>query len=105
MDDAYQVIVVGAGFAGLSAAKKLGRKGVRVLLIDSNNYHQFQPHSYQVATSQIGVSSVTRPIRPVFRRLGSVRVLTPEVAAVDVVNHGITTSTVNHSGLKSWLLQ
>ncbi|MCU1566037.1 MAG: dehydrogenase, FAD-containing subunit, partial [Pseudarthrobacter sp.] len=57
MEDSYQVIVIGAGFAGIAAAKELGRKGVRVLLIDSNNYHQFQPLLYQVATSQIGVSA------------------------------------------------
>ncbi|KRE81893.1 NAD(P)/FAD-dependent oxidoreductase [Arthrobacter sp. Soil763] len=92
MEDTYQVIVVGAGFAGLSAARELGRKGVRVLLIDSNNYHQFQPLLYQVATSQIGVSAVTRPIRSVFRRLKSVRVMTAKVAAVDVANHTVTTA-------------
>ena len=91
MEDTYQVIVVGAGFAGLSAAKELGRKGVRVLLIDSNNYHQFQPLLYQVATSQIGVSAVTRPIRSVVRRLRSVRVLTADVASIDVGNHAVTT--------------
>lgn len=91
MEDTYQVIVVGAGFAGLTAAKELGRKGVRVLLIDSNNYHQFQPLLYQVATSQIGVSAVTRPIRSVVRRLRSVRVLTADVASVDVGNHAVTT--------------
>ena len=49
MEDSYQVIVIGAGFAGIAAAKELGGKGVRVLLIDSNNYHQFQPLLYQVA--------------------------------------------------------
>lgn len=92
MEETYQVIVVGSGFAGLAAAKELGRKGVRVLLIDSNNYHQFQPLLYQVATSQIGVSAVTRPIRSVFRRLGSVRVMTAQVAAVDVANHTVTTA-------------
>lgn len=92
MEETYQVIVVGSGFAGLAAAKELGRKGVRVLLIDANNYHQFQPLLYQVATSQIGVSAVTRPIRSVFRRLGSVRVMTAQVAAVDVANHTVTTA-------------
>ena len=55
-----------AGLPGVAAAKKLGRKGVRVLLIDSNNYHQFQPLLYQLATSQIGVSAITRPLRSVF---------------------------------------
>lgn len=91
MEDSYQVIVTGAGFAGTAAAKELGRKGVRVLLIDSNNYHQFQPLLYQVATSQIGVSAIARPIRSMFRRIRNVRVLTAEVASVDVGNHTVTT--------------
>jgi NADH dehydrogenase len=91
MEDTYQVIVVGAGFAGMTAAKKLGRKGVKVLLIDSNNYHQFQPLLYQVATSQIGVSAIARPLRSIFRRLKLVRVLTAEVASVDAANRAVTT--------------
>jgi NADH dehydrogenase len=92
MEDTYQVIVVGAGFAGMTAAKELGRKGVDVLLIDSNNYHQFQPLLYQVATSQIGVSAIARPLRSVFRRLRRVRVLTADVAAVDAANRAVTTA-------------
>jgi NADH dehydrogenase len=92
MEDTYQVIVVGAGFAGVSAAKELGRKGVQVLLIDSNNYHQFQPLLYQLATSQIGVSAIARPLRSVFRRRKRVRVLTANVAAVDVTNRTVTTA-------------
>ena len=92
MKDTYQVIVVGAGFAGMTAAKELGRKGVDVLLIDSNNYHQFQPLLYQVATSQIGVSAIARPLRSVFRRLRRVRVLTADVAAVDAANRAVTTA-------------
>lgn len=92
MEDTYQVIVVGAGFAGMTAAKELGRKGVNVLLIDSNNYHQFQPLLYQVATSQIGVSAIARPLRSVFRRLRRVRVLTADVAAVDAANRAVTTA-------------
>lgn len=91
MEDTYQVIVVGGGFAGMTAAKFLGRKGVNVLLIDSNSYHQFQPLLYQVATSQIGVSAIARPLRSVFRRLRRVRVLTAEVAAFDAANHTVTT--------------
>ncbi|MFJ4170025.1 NAD(P)/FAD-dependent oxidoreductase [Paenarthrobacter sp. NPDC089714] len=90
MDDTYQVIVVGGGFAGVAAAKELGRKGVRVLLIDSNNYHQFQPLLYQVATSQIGVSAIARPLRSVFRRFKSVKVLTAKVASVDTAGKTVT---------------
>lgn len=92
MEDTYQVIVVGAGFAGVAAAKKLGRKGVRVLLIDSNNYHQFQPLLYQLATSQIGVSAITRPLRSVFRRYKTVKVLTASVASIDASQRSVTTS-------------
>ena len=43
MDDTYQVIVVGGGFAGMAPAQELARKGVSVLLVDANNYRQFQP--------------------------------------------------------------
>ncbi|MDQ1053141.1 NADH dehydrogenase [Arthrobacter sp. SORGH_AS 212] len=92
MDDTYQVIVVGGGFAGKAAAQELGRKGTRVLLIDTNNYHQFQPLLYQVASSQIGVSAVARPLRAVFRNIKGVRVLTAEVTAVDAAARTVTTA-------------
>ncbi|ACL38834.1 FAD-dependent pyridine nucleotide-disulphide oxidoreductase [Pseudarthrobacter chlorophenolicus A6] len=92
MDDTYQVIVVGGGFAGKAAAQELGRKGTRVLLIDANNYHQFQPLLYQVASSQIGVSAVARPLRAVFRNIKGVRVLTAEVTAVDAAARTVTTA-------------
>ena len=75
MDENYEVIVVGGGFAGVAAAQKLGRKGVRVLLIDKNPYHQFQPLLYQVATVQLGVSEVARSLRDIFRGHPNVRVL------------------------------
>jgi len=91
MEDTYQVIVVGGGFAGLSAAKALGRKGIRVLLIDANNYHQFQPLLYQLATSQIGVSAIARPLRSVFRRIRNVRVMTAKVASLDAAERSVTT--------------
>ncbi|SDX56241.1 NADH dehydrogenase [Arthrobacter sp. cf158] len=93
MEDSYQVVIVGAGFAGVAAAKELGRKGVRVLLIDANNYHQFQPLLYQVATSQIGVSAIARPLRSVFRRLKTVKVLTAKVESVDAAQRSITTES------------
>ena len=48
-----QVIIVGAGFGGLEAAKKLACEGVRLTLIDRTNYHLFQPLLYQVATAAL----------------------------------------------------
>lgn len=92
MDDTYQVIVIGGGFAGMAAAEKLGHKGIRVLLIDANNYHQFQPLLYQVAASQIGVSAVARPLRSLFRGVKAVRVLTAEVTAIDSATRTVTTA-------------
>ncbi len=92
MDDIYQVIVVGGGFAGMAAARELGRKRISVLLVDANNYHQFQPLLYQVAASQIGVSAVARPLRSVFRRIRDVRVLTAEATSIDAAAHTVTTA-------------
>ncbi|NVM99255.1 NAD(P)/FAD-dependent oxidoreductase [Arthrobacter sp. SDTb3-6] len=92
MDKSFEVIVVGGGFAGVAAVKALGRSGVKVLLIDRNNYHQFQPLLYQVATAQIGVSDVTRTFRGMFQRYPSASVLTANVAAVDVQAHTVTTT-------------
>lgn len=92
MEKTFQVIVVGGGFAGVAAMKELGRKGVKALLIDQNNYHQFQPLLYQVATAQIGVSDVTRTFRGMFRRYRSATVLAAKVTAVDVHAHTVTTS-------------
>jgi NADH dehydrogenase len=91
MEDTYQVIVVGGGFAGISAAKELARKGMQVLLIDANNYHQFQPLLYQLATSQIGVSAIARPLRSVFRRIRQVRVMTARVASLNAAERTVTT--------------
>lgn len=92
MEKTFQVIVVGGGFAGVAAVKALGRKGVKVLLIDQNNYHQFQPLLYQVATAQMGVSDVARTFRGMFQRYRSATVLTAKVAAVDVHAHTVTTA-------------
>lgn len=92
VDENYEVIVVGGGFAGVAAARALGRKGVRVLLIDKNPYHQFQPLLYQVATVQLGVSEVARSLRDIFRGQPNVRVIVEEVTAVDPQAKRVTTS-------------
>ncbi|WP_167137824.1 NAD(P)/FAD-dependent oxidoreductase [Diaminobutyricimonas sp. TR449] len=93
MEKTYEVVIVGGGFAGVETAKALAKKGVSVLLIDRNNYHQFQPLIYQVATAQIGISDVTRPLRGIFRKQRHlVRVLTADVTAVDAASHTVTTA-------------
>ncbi|MDG3011895.1 NAD(P)/FAD-dependent oxidoreductase [Rhodococcus sp. D2-41] len=94
-----QVVVVGAGFAGVAVAQHLARKGIEVLVVDKNNYHQFQPLLYQVATSQIGISEVARPLRGIFRRSRSVRVVVAEASAVDATARTVTLAdgTVCHA--------
>jgi NADH dehydrogenase len=92
VDENYEVIVVGGGFAGVAAARELGRKGVRVLLVDKNPYHQFQPLLYQVATAQLGVSEVARSLRDIFRGDANVRVLVAEVTGVDPAAKRVTTA-------------
>ena len=88
----HEVVIVGAGFAGVNLAKKLAREDVQVLLIDKNNYHQFQPLLYQVATAQIAVSDVARPLRGIFRKNKCVKVKTAEVESVDAANRTVTTA-------------
>ena len=63
-----RVVIVGAGFAGLSAVKKLKNKPVQVVLIDKNNYHTFQPLLYQVATGGLESNSIAYPIRRIIKK-------------------------------------
>ena len=78
------VVIVGGGFGGLTAAKKLGNKPVRVTLIDRNNYHLFQPMLYQVATSGLVPAEIAAPIRDsLHRQKKNTNVLLDEVTGVD----------------------
>jgi NADH dehydrogenase len=79
------VVVVGGGFAGLEAVKALARAGADVTLIDRNNYHLFQPLSYQVATGALAPSEIAIPLRHVFRRHERVRVLLGEVCRFNLL--------------------
>ncbi|WP_072805682.1 NAD(P)/FAD-dependent oxidoreductase [Rhodococcoides yunnanense] len=77
------VVVAGAGLAGIACAHELGKKGVDVTLVDRNDYHQFQPLLYQVATSQLPAVDVARPLASIFRSLDSVRVIQAEITDLD----------------------
>jgi NADH:ubiquinone reductase (H+-translocating) len=79
-----QVLIVGGGFGGLGCARRLAkREDVHVTLIDRNNYHQFQPLLYQVATSQLGPSNVAFSLRKVFRNEPNIDIKLAEIAAID----------------------
>lgn len=73
MPDRAQVVIIGAGFAGLNAAKSLKNVDVDVTIIDRRNFHLFQPLLYQVASAALNPSDIAYPIRSVFRRQANVR--------------------------------
>ena len=84
MDDRYpQVVIVGAGFGGLRAARALKHGDVRITVIDRRNYHLFQPLLYEVATAGLSPNDIAYPIRAVLRRQKNTRVFLAEVVAID----------------------
>ena len=88
------VVIVGGGFAGLGCARTLAsRKEVRVTLIDKNNYHQFQPLLYQVATSMLAPDDIAVSLRKLFRTHPNVDVKLAEVVSVDPQAKTVTTAS------------
>jgi NADH dehydrogenase len=78
-----KVIIIGGGFGGLSAAKKLKNKPVDVILIDKTNHHLFQPLLYQVATAGLSPAYIAFPLRSIFRKSKNVQVILGEVKRID----------------------
>ncbi|SFF22511.1 NADH dehydrogenase [Fontimonas thermophila] len=83
MDGQHHVVIVGGGFAGLYAAKALGRSGCRVTLLDKRNFQLFQPLLYQVATGAIPPGDIAIPHRVVLRKYRNVTCLTSAVFELD----------------------
>ena len=79
-----EVVIVGGGFAGLYAARRLRNAPVRVTLIDQRNFHLFQPLLYQVATGGLSPSDIASPLRRILRRQKNARVLMGEMTGLDV---------------------
>lgn len=63
-----RIVIIGAGFGGLKLAQKLVGSGYQIVLIDKNNYHQFQPLFYQVTSAGIEPSSILFPLRKIFQK-------------------------------------
>jgi NADH dehydrogenase len=78
-----RIIIVGAGFGGLAAAKFLKKTPAKILLLDRTNHHLFQPLLYQVATSVLAPSQIATPIRSIFRNQKNTTVVMGEVTGVD----------------------
>ncbi|PYM12191.1 MAG: FAD-dependent oxidoreductase [Candidatus Rokuibacteriota bacterium] len=83
MNPRHRVVVIGGGFGGLRAARKLRSADVDVTLIDRRNYHLFQPLLYQVATGSLSPGQIAAPLRSVLSRQKNTRVLMGEVVDVD----------------------
>src|SRR5579862_1630749 len=79
-----KVVIIGAGFGGLMAAKALASAPVDVTVIDQHNYHLFQPLLYQVATAGLSPADIAAPIRSVLAKQRNATVILAEVSGVDV---------------------
>jgi len=81
--DLPRILIIGAGFGGLKLARKLSNKAFQIVLIDRNNYHQFQPLFYQVATAGLAPSAISFPIRKLFHKAKNVHFRVAEALKVD----------------------
>ena len=86
------VVIVGGGFGGLRAARRLAKAPVRITLIDRNNYHLFQPLLYQVATAGVSPTDVAYPLRSIFRRQKNLEYRMAEVTRVDLIHRRLETT-------------
>ncbi len=89
-DPRPHVVIIGGGFAGVSAARTLARADVRITLIDRTNHHLFQPLLYQVAMAVLNPADITVPIRWLLRTQANVTVIMAEVDAIDTATHTLT---------------
>src|SRR5882757_10524000 len=87
-----RVVIVGAGFGGLKAAKMLAGAPLGVTVIDRRNYHLFQPLLYQVATAALSPADIAAPVRGILGRYENIEVILAEAQAVDIEARVVRTS-------------
>jgi len=90
-----QVIILGAGFAGMQLARRLRSSSFEVTLIDQYNFHQFQPLFYQVATARLEPSAISFPLRKVFQKVKDMHVRIAKVNEVDTADRQVRTDEGN----------
>jgi NADH dehydrogenase len=83
-DGRRRVLILGGGFGGLTAARRLAGADAQITLVDRRNHHLFQPLLYQVATASLSATSIAAPLRHILRRQRNLTVLMEEVTAVDL---------------------
>ena len=84
-----RVVIVGAGFGGLQAARALRKVPLQVTVIDRSNHHLFQPLLYQVATADLSPADIAAPIRSILRKQHNASVILAEVIGVDVLGQRV----------------
>ncbi|TAG56861.1 MAG: NAD(P)/FAD-dependent oxidoreductase [Cytophagales bacterium] len=96
-----RIVVVGAGFGGLKLARSLVNSNYQIILLDKNNYHQFQPLFYQVATAGLEPSAISFPLRKVFQKFTNIHIRIAEVKSVNTEFNHIETDlgTINYDYL------
>src|SRR5258707_9632101 len=90
----HRVVIVGGGFGGLQAVENLRRAPVDITLVDRRNFHLFQPLTYQVATGALSPGEIAYPLRSIFKRDPSVRVLLADVSDLDLEARELRLSAV-----------
>lgn len=90
--DQERIVIIGGGFGGLTLARKLASSNYQIVLIDRNNFHQFQPLFYQVAMAGLEPSSILFPLRKTFHRYENVYIRVAEVLAVKLEEKRLETS-------------
>jgi NADH:ubiquinone reductase (H+-translocating) len=91
MTDKPRIVIVGAGFGGLNAARALAKAPVQITVIDRKNFHTFQPLLYQVATAGLSPGEIAEPIRSILRPHRNVEVLMSEVTGFDLERRVVET--------------
>ena len=84
-----RVVIIGAGFGGLAAAKALSGAPFSVTVVDRHNYHLFQPLLYQVATAVLSPGEIAQPIRRILARAKNVEVILGEATGFDKENNAV----------------
>ena len=103
-NEPHHVVIVGGGFAGLTAARELDDPGFRVTLVDRHNHHLVQPLLYQVATAGLSAPDIAAPLRHILRRQDNVEVLLGEVTGIDAAQRRVTLAEGNTIAYDTLLL-
>ncbi|MFA5819141.1 MAG: FAD-dependent oxidoreductase [Bacteroidales bacterium] len=90
--DKKRIVIVGCGFAGLMLAKKLRNSNFQIIIIDKNNYHQFQPLFYLVASAGLEPSAISFPLHKIFQHYKDFYIPKAEVIRIDTHNNQLVSS-------------